>query len=364
LPQAVQNRVKALKKLQADHDSLEDEYDKELAALEKKYEALKKPLYERRSAIVVGDSEPNAAELAWEDKRKKEEQEKGEGEQPKKEGEPKKEETKKEGEPAKKKEEGKAGDNNNNKDENVKGIPEFWLQALRHHPDFAELITEKDLDALKHLKDVRVKPLEDEVSFAIEFQFDPNPYFDETLLTKTYHLRERGGEIMYQSVDGTEIHWKQGKNLTVTIVTKTTGGGRGGRRGGRRGGGNQQQRTIKVEQPCESFFNFFNPEAFTALGADEDELEDEELEALLEADYEMGAAIKEQIIPNAVEWFTGEAELEFDEYEDDDEDGEDDEEDDEDDDGGEGEEDYNSEEDEDFTPPPPGQEQQPECKQQ
>jgi len=215
------------------------------------------------------------------------------------------------------------------------------------------------------LKDVRVESIEYGPSFVIEFTFDANPFFEETALKKTYFLKQGSfGDVLFNSAKGTDIHWKAGKNLTVEIISKTTGGGKG-RRG--KGASRQQPRTIKVEQPCESFFNFFNPDAFNSLGG-EDELEDEELEALYQSDYELGAAIKEEIIPSAVLWYTGEADIP--EYEDgeEDDDGEDDEDDDdgEDDDGGrEGAaEEYNSEEDEDFTPPPPGQEQQPECKQQ
>jgi nucleosome assembly protein 1-like 1 len=41
-----------------------------------------------------------------------------------------------------------------------------------------------------------------------------------------------------------------------------------------------------------------------------DDLSDEQLEELqekLDQDYEVGAAIKEQLVPRAVEWYTGEA---------------------------------------------------------
>jgi nucleosome assembly protein 1-like 1 len=40
--------------------------------------------------------------------------------------------------------------------EPVKGVPEFWLLALKHHDDFASMITEKDEECLKHLIDIRV----------------------------------------------------------------------------------------------------------------------------------------------------------------------------------------------------------------
>ena len=61
-----------------------------------------------------------------------------------------------------------------------------------------------------------------------------------------------------------------------------------------------------------------------------DEEEMEQLQEVMEADYEMGAAIKERLIPHAVSWFTGEA-AEMEMMDDEDEDDEDDDEDDDDD---------------------------------
>ncbi len=42
--------------------------------------------------------------------------------------------------------------------QDVKGVPEFWFLALKHHEDFSAMITEADEAALKHLTDIRVIP--------------------------------------------------------------------------------------------------------------------------------------------------------------------------------------------------------------
>jgi nucleosome assembly protein 1-like 1 len=39
--------------------------------------------------------------------------------------------------------------------ENVKGIPGFWVRALMNHSIVEQIITERDLPALEHLIDVR-----------------------------------------------------------------------------------------------------------------------------------------------------------------------------------------------------------------
>ena len=112
-------------------------------------------------------------------------------------------------------------------------------------------------------------------------------------------------------------------------------------------------RLIRKARPIASFFNFFSPpeppseDAIENGDVDEEELE--ELEEKLEVDYQLGEDIKEkvctgnlsrgacaeadavpQIIPRAIDYFTGKA-LEFEDFDDDDDDFEDMEDDDDDD---------------------------------
>jgi len=326
LPKSVQNRVKALKKIQKTHDEHETQFKKEQEALEKKYEALRAPLYTRRSEIVNGE-EPTAEELADENVMDQKEEEI--------------KETKEEKE--------------------IKGIPNFWLETLKHHDEFGQMITPADEPVLKYLIDIRSTPVPDEPtpspSFVLEFHFAPNEFFDEKILMKKYTLAEdlTLNQVMFQNVEGTEIKWNKGKNITVKTVTKQqkVGGGKGGR-GGRRGGGKPQHtKTVTVEEPVPSFFNFFN------VDIEDEDIEEEELGEILENDYELGEVIKTQIIPNAVMWFTGEVpqiEMSDDEGEDDGEDGDEDDEE-------EDEEEEDGDEAEGAATGPQGKPQQ-ECKQQ
>jgi len=343
--------------LQHKKDEIDAEYKKELAALEEKFRNKKKPLFERRTAIVTGTSEVTSDELAEVEKQEKEKKEKEE----KKEGEVKEEKSE-----AKevKKEEKSEEKPKSDIPEDAKGIPGFWLEVLKHYDEFGQMIVPEDEEVLKSLRDVTVRYLEEKEvptpSFAIDFHFDTNAYFENTVLSKIYHLEENEalGEVMFDSVEGTEIKWKSGKKLTVKLVTKqqkTKGGG--GKRGGRGGG---QTKTLTVEEPCESFFNFFNPDLLGDMieGETDEEYEDE-MQMAYESDYDLGMTLKTQILPNAVLWYTGEAEEVFGFGE---EDGEDEEEEGE---GEEGDEEYNSEEDEDYHPPPAEQQgDQPKCENQ
>ena len=111
----------------------------------------------------------------------------------------------------------------------------------------------------------------------------------------------------------------------------------------------KQTRIVKKTIPTPSFFDFFNP---AMPPADEDEEVDEDLEAKLELDYQLGEDIKEKLIPRAIDWFTGEAlqfEQDMDDFEDEFED-----EDDEDEDEDERDEDDEDEDEDEVSSPPIG----------
>ncbi|PNW79469.1 hypothetical protein CHLRE_09g416350v5 [Chlamydomonas reinhardtii] len=301
----VRRRVEALQELQAKHDELEAQFRKERAELEAKYEKLYAPLYVERSEIVVGSKEV-----------------------PPKEGEP-------------------------TGDDAIKGIPEFWLAVLLKCEVTMDMIKDKDMDVLKYLRDIQAEGLVvDGVShgFKLRFLFDSNPYFTNEVLEKTYHMLPEDDGVL-ERAEGTKIEWNAGKDVTVKIMKKKP----------KKGGKGDSKPQVKTER-VDSFFNFFDPPQVPDGEEEIDEDTMEELQAIIEADYEVGATIREKLIPEAVSWYTGEAM---------DEDGlympGDDDEDDEDFEGEEGEED--EDEDEEGAgagegQAAGGQAQPPECKQQ
>ncbi|KAK2425172.1 nucleosome assembly protein 1-2 [Trifolium repens] len=77
-------------------------------------------------------------------------------------------------------------------------------------------ITERDEEALKYLKDIKWFKLDNPKGFKLEFHFDSNPYFQNSVLTKTYHMIEEDDPILEKSL-GTEIEWHPGKCLTQKL---------------------------------------------------------------------------------------------------------------------------------------------------
>jgi nucleosome assembly protein 1-like 1 len=265
--------------MQREYEKIEEEFEKELKALELKYHKEHfAPLYKKRADIVVGKYEPTEEESKEEDEEEEEETE------------PKIQEIKEEKKDEEVKEE-------TEEEKNIVGVPEFWLTALKHHEMLDSAITEKDEEALKYLVDITQDPVEEEQgSFTLKFHFKENPYFTNEVISKTYHLEgdgEEGDEVVCESVDSTQINWKEGQDLTQGV---------------KKGFG-----------PEGSFFNFFAPPE-----VQQGKKASPKIVSMMELDFEMAVSLKEEIIKHAVHWFTGDASVDGfgGDDEDDDEDGE------------------------------------------
>ncbi|KAI4588019.1 hypothetical protein MJG53_002427 [Ovis ammon polii x Ovis aries] len=90
-------------------------------------------------------------------------------------------------------------------------IPNFGVSTFVNHPQVSALLGEEDEEALPYLTRVEVTEFEDVKSgYRIDFYFDENPYFENKILAKEFHLNESGDP----SSKSTEIQWKSGKDLT------------------------------------------------------------------------------------------------------------------------------------------------------
>ena len=327
LPDEVRRRVEGLKGLNIDHQKIEAEFQREILALEKKFAQRYAPLYDRRKEIILGKVEPTAAEVES-------------GETVDREDDEDEDEDEDDDEEDDEKETPRSLANISIKTDAPKGIPEFWLTALKNHVALSEVITERDEEALRHLTDIRLRyldvpanaaPEQSLQGFQLDFVFDAakNENFSNEVLTKTYFYSDQvgfSGDLVYDHAEGTTIDWKSPEaNLMHRVETKK-----------QRNKNTNETRTVKRLVPTESFFNFFSP---PKPPTDEEEEDEEELDALeerLELDYQIGEDLKDRIIPHAVDFFTGKAlhyenpeEWDDDEYGD--EDFDDDEDDDEDD---------------------------------
>lgn len=192
LPAPVRRRVAGLKGVQKEHSKLEAEFQEEVLALEKKFFAKYAPLYEKRAKIINGSTEPTEQEV---EAGKEDEEEDDEDEE------------------ADQAEDKSAAD--------IKGIPEFWLSAMKNS-SLAETITDRDEGALKYLTDIRMEYL-DRPGFRLIFEFAENEFFTNKTISKTYYYQEEngyGGDFIYDHAEGDKIDWQSGKDLTVRVESK------------------------------------------------------------------------------------------------------------------------------------------------
>jgi nucleosome assembly protein 1-like 1 len=191
LPAPVRRRVAGLKGVQKEHSKLEAQFQEEVLELEKKYFAKFTPLYQKRAQIVNGAAEPTDEEIkaGEEDEEEQDATESAEKEEA-------------------------ASD--------VKGIPEFWLSAMKNQISLAEMITDRDEAALKDLVDIQMEYL-DKPGFRLIFHFAENEFFTNKTISKTYFYQNEsgyGGDFIYDHAEGDKIDWKEGKDLTVRVESK------------------------------------------------------------------------------------------------------------------------------------------------
>ncbi|XP_032967389.1 protein SET-like [Rhinolophus ferrumequinum] len=143
-------------------------------------------------------------------------------------------------------------------------IPNFWVTTFVNHPQVSALLGEEDEEALHYLTRVEVTEFEDIKSgYRIDFYFDENPYFENKVLSKEFHLNESGDP----SSKSTEIKWKSGKDLTKRSSQTQ----------------NKAGRKRQHEEP-ESFFTWFTDHS--DAGADE-----------------LGEVIKDDLWPNPLQYY-------------------------------------------------------------
>ncbi len=97
-------------------------------------------------------------------------------------------------------------------------IPEFWLKCFKNCDMIVPDLKEKDHDALKALKKIEYKPEEETDNFSLIFTFADNEFFTNDVLTKRFIIKD--GDESPEVSTGTEIKWKEGKNLTKKTVKK------------------------------------------------------------------------------------------------------------------------------------------------
>ena len=220
LPDYVKQRVYVLKDLNSQRDAIVKEYLTERAELEEKYSKRFTPLYEQRAKIVscnqdsVNDKDGQNEEV----------------------------DSDKISSPA---------SVPKDDEQNLQGVPGFWLEGMHNIETISELITERDSEVMLHIENITCDEFPDRTGFILKFHFKENLYFTNKIITKEYDVPNLllDDEPMLKNVKGCEIDWKPGMCLTERKVKKKQRSKSGKKAG--------QIRTITVKEKNDSFFHFF-----------------------------------------------------------------------------------------------------------
>lgn len=146
--------------------------------------------------------------------------------------------------------------------EAVAKIPNFWGQACSKHRILNMFMLEEDAELFKHVKSLIVEEADDIKSgYKITVHFAPNPIIEDAELWKNFEFTDDGQAKVTQS----GVRWK----------SKAEDSAKGAKR---------------LREESQGFFYFFHQE-----GAD---------------DVDVGNAIKDELWPNPIKYYTGEIEEE------------------------------------------------------
>ncbi|KAK0393382.1 hypothetical protein QR680_000185 [Steinernema hermaphroditum] len=71
----------------------------------------------------------------------------------------------------------------------LQNVPNFWRTAVKNHPIIGSILTEADKDFFRYVTRVEVDSREENVfNFKIRFHLDYNPYLENKVIMKDFHL--------------------------------------------------------------------------------------------------------------------------------------------------------------------------------
>jgi len=97
------------------------------------------------------------------------------------------------------------------RNELIRKIPNFWVTAFVNHPQISAILDEEEEECLHFLTKLEVEEFEDIKSgYRIKFFFDENPYFENDVIVKEFHLGSSGDPASQSTI----IKWKESMDLT------------------------------------------------------------------------------------------------------------------------------------------------------
>lgn len=282
MPNEVQDRFKVLHMLSDKRSKLNDEFNEACKKLEAKILEKKRPFLDQRKQIIAGELE-NFGDLTEKfDAQHTELQTKVAAivKQPKK---------------ADEEEEPEKTPTDVSYLKGQKGIPDFWVRAIKANKLIMDQIKERDEKIIEHVKHIETETKENEESknmeLTLKIQFSPdNGYFTNETLSVTLEFES---EEEVKEIRGTKIDWVEGMDVTLKKIKKKQKHKKTG-----------ETRTVVKTVDADSFFNLFKDRKVEADGQDDSEDENNARDKMDEAQQTV-EDFHDLLIPEALEYYLG-----------------------------------------------------------
>ena len=173
-----------------------------------------------------------------------------------------------------------------------KGIPLFWYKCFDNSSQFKNFLNDRDKNILKNLSSILCEE-ESNGNFKIIFQFkekDIIPYFSNSELFINFILDEK---LTIKEIKSSEINWSNDNSNSTIIINK------------------KKIKNVKTgeiilvdeKSNCQSFFSIFKN-----MKKGINYKSDDELTQI----YDLGYHIKEDLIPNSIEYYLNMMNVDFD----------------------------------------------------
>jgi len=100
---------------------------------------------------------------------------------------------------------------------NAEAVPEYWYKVLTSCLKLKPEIQDADIPLLKSLKKIEHLPEDEGEHFSFRFHFAPNEHIENEVLSVRFVMID---ENEVERIEGTDIKWKEGKDITKKTITK------------------------------------------------------------------------------------------------------------------------------------------------
>eukprot|EP00753_Platysulcus_tardus_P016223 PLAT5490.1.p1 GENE.PLAT5490.1~~PLAT5490.1.p1 ORF type:complete len:516 (-),score=251.61 PLAT5490.1:81-1505(-) len=196
----------------------------------------------------------------------------------------------------------------------VKGeLPSFWLSVFRGR---GMPMQKSDESAIRALEEITCEYLKSDGphGFRLVFKFGDNDLFSNRLLTKTYHEGPKELRSVFSHIGhGCRILWKD-ETDAVAVGGEEGEAGDSGKESKKAKKDKKKKKKGKKDKRKKGFFSFFTPPQLPEPDVLTDRLavDPEPVKRLLKRvsdDAELGILIRDELLPNAVDYFMDGAHL-------------------------------------------------------